>query len=341
MPQATSLKVMQHGDPADVLQLHYDEQPPKPGRGQVLLRMHAAPINPSDLLFIEGNYGIGPELPVTAGLEGCGTVIDSGGGWLGKLHQGKRVSVVSRNAGTWAKWCVARAETVVPVPKELSEEQAAAYFINPASALAMIRWILEVPQGEWMVQTAAGSALGRMVINLGQRFGFRTLSIVRREEQAEKLRQLGGDAVIVATTETPEDAFVEQVREACRGQLPRYAIDPVGGTLSGLLLKGLGEGARVLYYGSLTEDPVPVLPRDVIVKNLKLESFWLGRAIENLSLLNKLRFIRELGKLHSEGVFQVETFKSFALEDFESAMQRVTDSHGAEKVIFRIGSPDE
>src|SRR5947208_2028019 len=85
---------------------------------------------------------------------------------------------------------------VVPVSSDLPDEQVASFFVNPATALAMVRHVLKVPKGAWLLQSAAGSTLGRMIIKLGRHDGFRTLNVVRRHEAIDELKALGGDAVI-------------------------------------------------------------------------------------------------------------------------------------------------
>lgn len=85
------------------------EELPKPEnlqKGQVLVKMAYAPINPSDLAFLTGNYGIKKEYPVVPGLEGSGTVVSSGGGLYANYLKGKNVACVAGNQhGTWANIC--------------------------------------------------------------------------------------------------------------------------------------------------------------------------------------------------------------------------------------------
>src|SRR5690606_6515165 len=88
------LSFSQHGSPEEVL-VRKQSAPRDPGPGEVRVRMRAAPVNPSDLLFIRGTYGIRPQLPARAGFEGTGMVEASGGGLLGTLFRGRRVAVAS------------------------------------------------------------------------------------------------------------------------------------------------------------------------------------------------------------------------------------------------------
>src|SRR5207248_9118095 len=128
-----------------------------------------------------------------------------GWGLLAWRVKGKRVAVLNGTGGNWAEHVVIPARQAVPVPSFLTDEQAASFFVNPASALVMTRDVLRVPRGAWLLQTAAGSALGRMVIRLGRQQGFRTLNVVRRREQAEEILQAGGDAVICTADESIEE----------------------------------------------------------------------------------------------------------------------------------------
>jgi NADPH:quinone reductase-like Zn-dependent oxidoreductase len=175
------------GPPAEVLQVK-EIPAAEPGPGQVRVRMRASPINPSDLLVVRGQYGRLPSLPATPGFEGVGVIDAAGPGLLRLLRglkPGRRVAVLNGRGGNWAEAVVIPARQAVPLPDDLPDEQAAAFFVNPATALVMTRWVLRVPAGAWLLQTAAGSALGRMLLRLGRRDGFRTLNVVRRRAQAE------------------------------------------------------------------------------------------------------------------------------------------------------------
>src|SRR5262245_61246435 len=100
-----AVRFTQVGEPREVLQVQHIPAP-QPGRGQVRVRMLASPINPSDLLFIRGNYGRMPVFPATPGFEGVGIVETSGGGLLGRLRAGKRVAVLNGVGGNWQEQVV-------------------------------------------------------------------------------------------------------------------------------------------------------------------------------------------------------------------------------------------
>ncbi|HSG70445.1 MAG TPA: alcohol dehydrogenase catalytic domain-containing protein, partial [Planctomycetaceae bacterium] len=166
------------GDPREVLQIR-NVSIPEPRRGEVLVRMLASPINPSDLMSVTGNYSIVPKLPATPGFEGVG-IVEQGRGILGKMMVGKKVAVLNRERGNWSEKTVTSAKQVIPIPRMMPEDQAAMSFVNPVTAYVLAREVLKVPSGAWLVQTAGNSALGKMMIRLGMNFEFKTLSIIRR-----------------------------------------------------------------------------------------------------------------------------------------------------------------
>src|SRR5579872_1091375 len=234
------------GEPEEMLQVRDVPAPLQPKSGEVRVRMLASPINPSDLMMVRGGYGRQPKLPCVPGFEGVG-VVEEGSGLLAWRVKNKRVAVLNSASGNWQEQVVIPARQAVPVPDGLSDEQAASFFVNPASALIMTRYVLKVPRGAWLLQTAAGSQLGRMVIRLGQRDGFKTLNVVRRREQAEELLRLGGTAVVA----TNDESLVDRVRQLTDGEGVRYAIDAVGGATGTQVLSTLGRGGLLLLYGTL------------------------------------------------------------------------------------------
>src|SRR6516162_6555741 len=145
------------GDPGDVLQVR--EVPrPEPGPGQVRVRMVASPVNPSDLLTVRGTYGRRPSLPATPGFEGVGVVEAAGPGLLRHLRRlvpGRRVAVLNGQGGNWQDAVVVPATQLVPLADDLPDDQAATFFVNPATVLIMVRRVLAVPRGAWLLQTAA------------------------------------------------------------------------------------------------------------------------------------------------------------------------------------------
>ncbi|HJZ56614.1 MAG TPA: zinc-dependent alcohol dehydrogenase family protein [Gemmataceae bacterium] len=322
-----------YGPAAEVLSFRADAPKPTPGRSEVLVRMLASPINPSDLLYTEGKYGLKPRLPATPGFEGVGVVEESGGGLLGWLRKGKRVAVISDRVGNWAEYTVTKARQVIPVPDAIPDEQAAAFFVNPATAVAMTQDVLRVTPGAWLLQSAAGGELGKMVIRLGKKHTFRTINVVRRREQVEELKRLGADLVLVES-DGPID---EQVRKATGDPGVRYAIDPVGGKTGTEVIASLEAGGRCLLYGVLSGEPVSVDPRFMITGSKKVEGFWLADHARRQSVLGMLRLFRRVRALMREGVLHTDIAKTYTLDQITEAVKHATATGKGGKVLLRIG----
>lgn len=321
----------QFGDPAAVL--HVREVPlPEPGPGQVRVRMLASPINPSDLLAVRGEYGRRPVLPATPGFEGVGIVDAAGRGLLGRWRVGRRVAVLNSRGGNWAEYVVVPALQVVPVPPRLSDEDAATFFVNPASAFIMTRWVLRVPRRAWLLQTAAGSALGHMVIRLGRQFGFRTINVVRRPEQAQELERAGGDAVICTESESIE----ERVQALTAGAGVPFALDAVGGTVGTAVARSLAPRGRLLVYGTLAEEPLALHPRVLMVGRKQIEGFWLSEWVREQRSWTLLRLFRRIRQLLATGILATEIGATFALDDIKSAVQQAATPGRHGKILLRM-----
>ena len=320
------------GEPGQVLQVR-EVPPPSCGKGQVRVRMLASPINPSDLFMIRGVYGHQPPLPCIPGFEGVG-VVEEGRGLLAWRVKGKRVAVLNGHGGNWAEQVVIPSRAAVPIPADLSDEQAATFFVNPASAVVLTRYVLAIPAGAWLLQTAAGSALGRMVIRLGAKHGFRTINVVRRAEQAEELKRLGADAVIVSTSES----ISARVKEITNGEGVRYAIDAVGGETAGECVKSLGRGGRLVLYSSLSGQPITFEPRALMVGNKRIEAFWLSEWVRDQGPLRMLSLFRQIASLMREKVVDTQIGASFPIEQVAEAVRQAEAPGRPGKVLLRIGA---
>jgi NADPH2:quinone reductase len=322
----------QWGEPDRVLHVR-DIPAPKCGRGQVRVRMLASPINPSDLFMVRGLYGYQPPLPCTPGFEGVG-VVEEGHGLLAWRVKGRRVAVLNSQGGNWAEQVVIPARAAVPVPRDLSDEQAATFFVNPASAIVMTRNILAVPRGAWLLQTASGSALGRMVIRLGVKHGFRTINVIRRAEQIDELKRLGGTEVIVST----QQSISERVKEITKGEGVPYAIDAVGGDTASECVRALGRGGRLLLYSSLSGQPLQFDPRALMGGHKRVEGFWLSEWVKTQGPLGMLSLFRQITSLLREGVLTTEVGATYSLDQIADAVRQADTPGRQGKVILRIAS---
>jgi NADPH:quinone reductase len=262
-----ALRFESFGDPITTLQLQ-EIPAPDPGPGEVRLRMRMRPINPSDLLQVQGVYGRKAEVPATAGLEGLG-VIEALGEGVVDFKVGQRVVPLGAQ-GTWADQLITPAGNLVAIPDGLSDEAAAQLIVNPLTAWIMAVEELQLGPGQWLLQTAAGSIVGRCLIQLAKLRGFKTLNLVRRPEQIMELLAMGGDAVVC----TADESWPAQAARL----LPKgahAAVDAVGGKIGGELIPLLRPGSTLLVYGALSMEPLQLPGGQLIFRVATVKGFWL------------------------------------------------------------------
>ena len=132
--------------------------------GQVLVQVLAAPINPSDVLTLTGEYGTLPPLPAIGGNEGVGKVVAHGPG-VSAPAIGQTV-LLPRGAGTWSTHVVGEARRLIPLPNEADPLQLAMMVVNPPTASLMLSEFVDLKPGEWVIQNAANSGVGGYLVQL-------------------------------------------------------------------------------------------------------------------------------------------------------------------------------
>lgn len=315
------------GDPADVLTVA-DLPTPEPGPGQVLVRMRVRPINPSDLFTIRGTYGIKPSLPATPGLEGMG-VIERLGADVLQWQMGQRVVPLQAN-GTWQDYVVADAQTLVAVPDGIADHDAAMILANPTSAWLLLHDELKVPQGEWLLQNAANSAVGRFVIQLSKRAGIKTINVVRRRDVIDELRTLGADEVIC---ETDEDV-VARVKEITGGKGARYAIDSVAGRSGGQVIQALTSGGTAVIFGAISNKPLVIDPGTLLFKGQTVRGWWLARWFRTASSEQISLLFAELLPLVADGTLRAPVAAEYDLANVKQAVAAAEGSERNGKIVL-------
>lgn len=336
-----------------------DAEIPQPGPGQVRVRMLASPVNPSDLNFVHGTYHQAlqriiwnqgeqadqsvfydpacsnpcPIPPYSLGGEGVGIVDAVGSGFLARRLQGKRVAIAGGPPnGTWQEYTLADAKKAVALPDSISNEQGAMFFVNPVTAYVLVREVLQVPRGSWLLLTAAGSALGKSVVRMGKLYGFKTLCVVRSGANSEELRALGADAVV----ETDQHDLPAEVHRITDSKGVGYAIDCVGGELTAQVIRCLGLDGRLVLYGTLASSPLQMPIRDLMMPVAHISGFLLPNWMLQQSPLKLLAVLRQVKKLTIKGVFATAVSESYPLEQASVAVEAALQPGRTGKVMLHI-----
>lgn len=265
---------------------------PRPRPGEILVRVKASPVNPSDVMFCRGQYGVTRPLPTTPGFEGCGVVVSAGSGWIGQRMVGKRVACGGQTGeGMWAEYAVMQATSCLPLPANITDEQGACALVNPVSAWVLIRRARREGHRA-LVVTAGASQLAQMLLRLGKKEDLPIIHVVHRAELIKVLKQMGAEHVLDSSTEEFDvdlKALADRLGATC-------ALDAVGGDMTRRVLAALPSG-KVVVYGALSGESCRADPFDLIFRSKRIEGFWLSdwlRTQHPIRLLWMLRSIPEM-----------------------------------------------
>jgi NADPH:quinone reductase-like Zn-dependent oxidoreductase len=324
------LQLIAHGEPSDVIELNTVSEP---GLGQedVLISMEAAPINPSDFLFVRGIYGVRAAFPSPVGAEGVGRVTKIGSK-VDPALRGKRVLILpTYEQGTWADEVVVQVGNLVPMSDEADPLQLSMIGINPATAYLLLNRYVSLMPGEWIGQTAANAAMGQYIIALAKLAGVKTLNVVRREEAAEQVRQWGGDRVVLEG-----DNLQKDIEEALDGKKLSLVLDMVGGTPVGELAKSLKPGGLIVVYALQSGQFPAISPGDLIYRGLSLHGFWLINWIRNAPRTEIKEIYQKLGDLVADGSLSAAVEHVYPLNQFKEAFKQSLKSNRSGKILFKF-----
>lgn len=319
-----ALRIHEFGDPAEVLRLE-ELVLPELAEGQVRLKMLASPINPADLNLIQGTYGVKPSLPVVAGIEGCGEVVESR---APGYEPGDRC-IFLRRADLWASHVQVPASHLFKLPAGIDPRQAAMLKVNPATAWRLLTGFGDLPRGSWILQNAANSGVGRAVIRLAPLLGIRTINVVRRAELIPQMLMLGADHVLL-----DDEEAVESVQAICGRIPPLLAFNAVGGESALRQLKSLAAGGTHITYGAMSRRPLTVPNGVLIFKEPRIRGLWITKWIESASRAELEEVYGKLADMMLAGGLNVPLASTHPLADFKSALDRVADPVRNGKVLF-------
>lgn len=301
------------GDPAKVLYAT-DTDTPEPGEGQVRIRTLLSPIHNHDLWTVRGTYGYKPSLPGAIGGSEAAGIVDAVGAGVDDSLKGQRVAVAGVH-GTWAEHFLAPANGLMPLPEQISNEQGAQLIAMPFSAISLLD-SLKADKGDWIVQTAANGAVGRIVAVLAAERGINLVNLVRREEAAQGLRDAGTSNVI----STSDDDWTDRVRQAVGDGKLVSAIDSVGGDIAAHLVDVLSGDGELIVFGTATGDPMPLSSGPLIMKQITIKGFWGARVGSEMDPDHRESLMKELVTLAVQGKLPLATDGTYSLDQITDAV---------------------
>ena len=303
------------GNPLQGLEFVQIQEPAAPGPGQALIGVEFSPIDLSDLLVVSGAYPFRPSLPSVIGNEGVGRILAVGRG-VDNVAVGDRV-LTPLYGLAWAERIVVPAQGLFALPADVDPQQLAMLTINPPTAGLLLSEFVDLAAGDWVVQNAANSGVGRAVIAFAKARGFKTINLVRRTELIDELKALGGDLVIV---DTPEG--LNLAKDALGAAHPRLAIDGVGGPSAATLINLLGRDGTLVAYAALGKAPIAISALALIFKRISVRGFFLSDPEHTAKIAPLVVEAAELlrsGRLHAP---VAATYPLSAIKDAVAHVQR-------------------
>ena len=304
-----AIQIEQFGDPAHVLRVVDIEEPPPPGPHEVLVSVEFSPLNKHDLLVVSGMLAQ-PPLPHVPGAEGVARVLATGAEVDG-LQVGDLV-VLPLYAGAWRERLVVPADSLFALPAGGSEEQYSMLGSNPPTAGLMLSESTPLHSGDWVVQNAANSGVGRSLIALAKRRGLRTINLARNDDTFAELKAAGADVVHVDDADAVGD-----VRAMIGDARVGLAVDSVGGPGVARLLGLLSDGGSLVGYSWARDEPMWVDTATLVGKHLTVRGFFVG----DFDYREKVvPVIHEAAPLVADGTLVVPVAGVYPLEHIQDAV---------------------
>lgn len=312
--------------PQDVIEA-VSEETPQPGSGQILLEVLAAPINPSDVLTLTGEYGILPPLPAVGGNEGVGRVAVLGDGVSG-VEQGQ-TALLPVGSGTWSSHVLADAKDLIPLPNEADPKQLSMMTINPPTAMLMLQEFVDLKEGDWVIQNAANSGVGGYLIRLAAQRGLHTVNVVRRESAVAGVEAQGGDVTLV---DGPD--LHKRVKKATGGADIRLGVDAVGGDATDHLANCLTAGSPVVNYGMMGGESCHMSPANVVFRDISLRGFWLSRWFSQASGEQQMAIYSEVTRQIASGALTAPIAGEYDVSDIKQGVAAAASGERDGKILI-------
>ncbi len=198
----------------------------------------------------------------------------------------------------------------------------------------MLRNYVDLKAGDWVIQNAANSGVGRHVVRLAKAAGIRTANVVRREDAIAPLTEIGADVVLL-----DGDDLGARLRAATGGAGARLALDAVCGDATRRLADCLEDGGVLVTYGFLSGEPCMITPHQLVLHDITLRGFWLVKAAGRMAAEDLHAMYRDLADRFGDGTLHVPVEATYGLDDIATALERSWRFRRAGKIVLTPNGP--
>lgn len=316
----------------EVLRIEQVEVPP-PGKDEVRIRVHALGLNRAEAMFRGGQYLYTPRLPSRLGYEAAGTVEAIGAGVTG-VKLGEAVSTVPafslNDYGVYGDVATVPAAAVAKHPASLSWVEAAAVWMQYATAYGALIDIAALEAGDTLLIPAASSSVGIAAIQIASMVGATPVALTRGGRKREALLDVGAAEVIA----TEEQDLVAEVRRITGGKGARVVFDPVGGPTVAKLTAAMARRGILFQYGMLSTEPTPLPLADVLGKSLTIRGYVLFEITNDPRRLERAKQFIIDGL--AAGKLKPVIAKTFPLDQIVAAHRYLESNQQIGKIVVTV-----
>ena len=308
-----SIQLTSYGNPADVVKLVDAPDVGVPDPHEIVIDIEAAPVEPSDLYTVAGIYGVLPPLPHFLGIQGVG-IVSAVGRNVKHLKEGDR-TITPLFTPSW----VERVKTTSPWLRPLPNgdiNQLAMLGINPATAYLLLTEFVQLKPGDWVLQNAANSSVGRAVIAIAKARGLKTVNFVRRPDLVDEIKALGGDVVLVDGEDVPK-----RVAEATDKAPIKIALDGVGDSVTQEFLNSIASFGTVMVWSAMSGKPFNAFGPPLLFRDQTIRGMWIYNWYKLLSPEKITAMYAELAPLVISGALAFPVAGQFSFEQYRDALE--------------------
>jgi NADPH2:quinone reductase len=314
-------RVHELGHPSTVLRLE-DIAAPKPGSGQVRVRVEATNVNFADILVCQGIYQDRPGVPLTPGTEACG-VIDAIGTGVDQTIGARVVGLTDLKHGGYADQALLKAATILPVPDDLDACDATVLYSTFQTAHVGLFHRGQLEPGQWALVLGAASGVGAAATQLAVARGARVIAAAGGPDKLAHCRARGAEITVDSRGHNPADTLYETVMAATEGRGVDVAFDPVGGELGDVIRRLMAWEGRLVVIG-FASGSIPRHPANhILLKNYSvLGMAWSEYPIRRRPVIEQAH--QEILQWHREGRIHTDV-ATVPLTDVVAALALLED----------------
>jgi NADPH:quinone reductase len=315
-----------------IADLRLEEVPtPTPGAAQVLIKVEAASINFPDALIVQGLYQFKPPLPFSPGAELAG-VVEAVGDEVKDLKPGDRV-IASTMHGSFAQWCLADANRVLPLPAGMDFELGAAFVLTYGTSLHALQQCARLQAGETLLVLGAAGGVGLAAIEIAKAMGARVIAAASSAEKLALCKKVGADELI----NYDEEELRRRVDALTDGRGADVVYDPVGGSYSETALRATAWRGRFLVVGFAAGE-IPKIPLNLaLLKERAIIGVFWGDAMRR-DPAQHLANMKRLSEWFAAGKVRPVISERVPLAGAADAIARMANRQVMGKVVVLPGA---